>query len=409
MKDKQSVPSMPKPITTIPRLRQDQREIAHHPARFKVVACGRRWGKTTLGLRMCALLAQRGRQVWWVAPTYSHSFQPWRILKRALFDKWVYKLESERFIELPGGGTLTVKSAEEPDSLRGVGLDFLVIDEAAFVVEEAWTAALRPALSDRGGKALLISTPRGRNYFWRLYQHGQDEQVKEWQSWRFPTSANHLIPPEEIEDAKSMLPERIFNQEYLAEFLPGGGEVFRNVRGAAIAPTDAEPIKKHYYVMGVDFGRYQDFTACAVIDMTAGQMVALDRFSGINWSVQRMRIAALARRWDARQILAEANAMGEPNIEALRAEGLPVMGFVTTAKTKPPLIESLVKALEEVELQILPDPVLIGELEAYTYQNNQYGNTTYGAPPGLHDDTVIAVALAWRLASYPRLTLAIAG
>jgi hypothetical protein len=106
-------------------------------------------------------------------------------------------------------------------------------------------------------------------------------------------------------------------------------------------------------------------------------------------------------------ILAEANAMGEPNIEALRDQDLPIQGFTTTARSKPPLIEGLVVAIENEDLRLLPDPVLLGELESFAYSNTPFG-TQYGAPPGRHDDTVIALALAWRLASVPRLTLAIA-
>ncbi len=392
---------------TIDDLREDQRAIALHEARFKVVACGRRWGKTALGIVMALEAARRGERVWWVAPTYGLAFHPWRALKSILTGGWAAKLESERFIELPDGGTLTVKSADDPDALRGVGLDFVVVDEAAFMSEEAWTAALRPALSDRQGRALIISTPRGRNWFWRVFTLGGDPLRPDWASWRYPTGANPRIAPEEIDEARRLLPERIFRQEYEAEFLADGGEVFHSVRRAVCADLPAGPLPGHRYVMGVDFGRYRDFTALAVVDATAGALVALDRFSGPGWTVQRERIAGLARRWRVEGILAEANAMGEPNIEALRRDGLPVAPFVTTALSKPPLIEGLVKALEELELRLPDDPVLLAELEGYTYSTTRGGHTIYGAPPGGHDDTVIALALAWKLASAPRLALGV--
>jgi phage terminase large subunit-like protein len=388
-------------------LRADQRAIARCDVRFKVVACGRRWGKTTLGLVMAVSSARRGRRVWWVAPTYGLAFHPWRALKSALFREWALKLEAERYIELKNGGNITVKSAEDPDGLRGVGLDALVIDEAAFVAEEAWTACLRPALADRRGRALMISTPKGRNWFYHAFERGRDPLVEDWRAWRYPSAANPLIGDREIADAHALMPDRIFKQEFEAEFMADGGEVFRNLEAAATAPIDVQPIPGHRYVMGVDFARYEDFTALVVIDSDEGVMVALDRFSEVNWGVQRARIAALARRWDVSMILAEANAMGEPNIEALRDQDLPIQGFTTTARSKPPLIEGLVVAIENEDLRLLPDPVLLGELESFAYRNTPFG-TQYGAPPGRHDDTVIALALAWRLASVPRLTLAIA-
>lgn len=399
-------------ISTLPTLRPDQRAIALSRKRFKVVACGRRWGKTTLGLVLAVRHALYGRQVWWVAPTYGLAFWPWRTLKSALVGRWASKSESDRHIDLPGGGSITVKSADNPDGLRGVGLDFLVVDEAAYVAEEAWTGALRPALSDRRGRALIISTPRGRNWFYRVFQRGRDQLMRQWGAWQHSTAANPLIPQEEIEEARGLLPERVFTQEYLAEFLADGGEVFSGVRAAATAPVDALPAPGRRCVMGVDFGRYQDYTALAVIDVDARPvpvMVALERFGGMSWSVQRARIAALARRWNVQGVLAEANAMGEPNIEALWREGLPITPFVTTARSKGGLIEGLAKAIAEGELRLLPDEVLLGELEAYTYSMDRYNvHTRYFAPPGLHDDTVIALALAWQLAASPRLALGVA-
>jgi phage terminase large subunit-like protein len=387
-------------------LRADQRIIADDPARFRVVACGRRWGKTTLGLILAIEAARAGGRVWWVAPTYGLAFQPWRDLKRLLIDDPRSKLESERHIDLTEtGGSITVQSADDPDSLRGVGLDFAVIDEAAFMAEEAWTAALRPALADRTGRALIISTPRGRNWFFRAHQRGVDPLIEGWMGWHHPTASNPRIGAEEIAEARRTLPERIFQQEYLAAFLEDGGSVFRSVSQAATAPLNAPLHSSHRYVMGIDFARYEDFTACVVIDTDTREVVALDRFSEMNWGVQRMRIATLARRWNISGILAEANAMGEPNIEMLRREGLPISGFVTTAASKPPLIEGLNAAIENQDVRLIPDPVLLGELESYTYSTTRFGQTIYSGPPDGHDDTVIALALAWKLAQGGRIGL----
>ena len=386
-----------------------QAEIEKNGARFKVVACGRRWGKTTLGVHIAAKRAWSGGQrVWWVAPTYALAFEVWRDFKRRLAPFWEHKLEAERHIDLPGGGSITIRSADDPNALRGVGLDYLVVDEAAYVVEEAWTAALRPALTDRRGHALLISTPRGRNWFWRLFLRGGDPAHPEWKSWQYPSASNRHLDPGEIEDARRLLPARIFRQEYLAEFLEGGGEVFRRVRPAATAPSDAIPQPGRTYVMGCDWGRRDDFTALAVIDAEAGQMVALDRFTLVEWALQRERLVGLAGRWNVARILAEANAMGEPNIEALQHEGLPIEAFWTTAQTKQYLVESLGLAIERGELAILPDETLLGELEAYTYTMLPSGRMRYHAPSGLHDDTVMALALAWRAAGTSRPALGMA-
>ncbi|MCC6904438.1 MAG: hypothetical protein IT326_01250 [Anaerolineae bacterium] len=393
----------------IPDLRPDQAGVATHPARFKVVACGRRWGKTTLGLYLAAEAMRRGRRVWWVAPTYNMAFEPWLALKQAFEGAdGLVKQEAARYLALPDGGSISIKSADAPDRLRGVGLDLVIVDEAAFISQYVWQAVLRPALADRRGRALMISTPRGRNWFYHAFQRGLDPLAHDWEAWRAPTSANGLIAPEEIADVRALTPERIFRQEYEAEFLEDGGEVFRGVRRAATAPVDAAPQPGHRYVAGIDWGRANDFTAVAILDATRMALVALDRFSGDEWALQRARIAALLRGWGVSLALAEENAMGGPNIEALQREGLPVRPFSMTALSKPPLIESLVLGIECGDLRLLPDEVLLGELESYTYQTLPSGRNRYGAPPGLHDDTVIALALAWKLAGTPAFTLSMA-
>ena len=299
-----------------------------------------------------------------------------------------------RRLELPGGGVIAVRSGHDPDTLRGVGLDLAVMDEAAYLSPALWQEVVRPTLADRRGEALFLSTPRGRNWFWSLWMLGRDRA--EWQSWRFPTSANPLIAPSEIEAARLLLPERIFREEYLAEFLDGGGGVFRRIETAATALPESGPLPGERIVFGVDWGRDRDFTAVAVLSVDRRRMLALDRFNEIGWSLQRGRLKALADHWQPELIWAEANSIGGPNIEALvQDDGLPVVPFTMTASSKSPVIDGLSLALERGDLVVLHDPVLRGELGAYRLERLPSGSYRYGAPEGLHDDTVIALALAW--------------
>lgn len=373
-----------------------------------MLACGRRWGKTTLGLTLAVKAAQHGERVWWVAPTQQMAFPAWTELKQALGEAWERKLENPRYIAFEGGGSITFRSAHDPDSLRGVGLDLVVIDEAAFMHEDAWFQALRPALADRGGRALILSTPRGRNWFWRVYGRGQDPAFSEWQSWHAPTAGNPLIGAAELAEARLTLSQATFAQEYEAAFLPDGGKVFHGVEQAIDPTIPREPLPGRQYVIGVDFGRYHDFTVAAVIDAARGALVHLERFNVVDWKLQRGRIMALARRYYNAPILAEANAIGEPNIEELRRErDLNVAAFTMTARSKPPLIEALVKAIGEGELRLIDDPALRAELDAFSYRNDAYGHAKYAAPEGMHDDIVIALALAWHLADRPRIVLGV--
>lgn len=201
-----------------PALHAGQREVAKHPARFKVLAAGRRWRKTSLGVQLCLSTSLGGGRTWWVAPSYPMAAIGWRMARHLARQIPLAEIrEAEKLIVFPTRGELQVKSADNPDSLRGSGLNGVVLDEAAYAQEAAWKEALRPALSDRQGWALFISTPSGLNWFHELYE--QAATADGWACWQFPTWSNPHIAPEEIEAARRELGDVIFRQEYGAEFL----------------------------------------------------------------------------------------------------------------------------------------------------------------------------------------------
>ena len=374
-----------------------QAQVMDSPARFKVVTCGRRWGKTELGMTsiITAALAENKR-CWWLAPTRKMASQVWRDLKSTLKPLKSKQIsESERRIDLPGGGMIAIQSAWYPDNLRGDGLDFVVLDEAAYMNPQLWIQIIRPMLATTLGSALFLSTPNGRNWFYNLHQLGEDPQWSDWQSFHFTTADNPLIDPQELADVEALTPEHVWQSEYLAQFSDHSGQVFRGISDAVAAESFDGPQPGHTYVAGVDWGRSKDYTAIAILDATAGKMVALDRFSGVGWDLQRQRLKTLVQRWQPQIIWAEANSIGEPNIEALNREGLPVRPFFTTSKSKSPLIESLALAIERNDIGLLDDPVLLGELADYSLQRLPSGAWRYSAPSGRHDDTVMATALAW--------------
>ena len=379
------------------RFHPGQAAVMNHPARFKVVTCGRRWGKTELGLQSILHAAIQGdKRCWWLAPTKKMASQVWRDLKRAIKPlKNTAIDETERRIDLPAGGMIAVHSAYHPDNLRGEGLDFVVLDEAAFMRPRLWNQIIRPMLITTRGGALFLSTPNGRNWFYDLFKLGEDTQVSDWQSFHFTTADNPLIDPAELDDIQYRTPERVWKIEYLAQFSDASGLVFRGITDAVSAGQFDGPQPGHTYVAGVDWGRDKDYTAIAIIDVTQGKMAALDRFNQVGWGLQRDRLKSLVQRWNPQIIWAEANSIGEPNIEALLQEGLPVRPFLTTGKSKSPLIESLALAIERNDITLLNDPVLLAELANYSLERLPSGSWRYGAPAGGHDDTVIATALAW--------------
>jgi hypothetical protein len=381
-----------------------QEVVFDHPARFKVLSCGRRWGKSTLGLEALIEVAVEGSPVAWFSPTYKMLADVWREAKTLLYPLILRINEQEKRIELRTRGVIDFWSLDNPDAARGRKYALAVIDEAAMVAHlaSAWQEAIRPTLTDYQGGAWFLSTPKGRNFFWQLWQRGMDDAKGEWQSWQMPTSANPFIAQSEIAAAKDELPERVFQQEYLAQFLEDAGGVFRGVRDVCTAAR-VEPYAGTFR-MGVDWGQTNDFTVLTVFDSASRRMVDMDRFNKVDWSLQRSRLAAMAHKWGVERIVAEANSIGGPNIEALRREGLPVVAFTTTAQSKGPLIESLVLAIEKREVTLLNDAVLINELEAYERTvSKETGRSKYSAPEGMHDDVVVSCALGWMAVNTARV------
>ena len=212
-------------------LNPGQLAVSQDDHRWKVVIAGRRWGKTYLSTRALAYAAREpGKRCWYVAPSYRMARQiVWDALKWRLQDlKWVQKVnESELNILLRNGSTISLRGADNPDSLRGVGLDFLVMDEFAMIDEKAWTEVLRPTLSDRNGSAMFISTPMGTsNWAFDLYNRQHEDAA--WASWTFKTIDGGNVSAEEIEQARRDLSDRQFRQEYEATFETYSGRIYYN-------------------------------------------------------------------------------------------------------------------------------------------------------------------------------------
>lgn len=388
----------------LPPLHPKQQEVYDHPARFKVLACGRRWGKSLAAAQIGIDLAVNyGKQGWFVSPTYNNVMTHWINVKTLIGDRFTYKNEQQKYIEFMNGdmkGSISFKSGDRPDNLLGAGLDFVVVDEAAYQNPDLWFRVLRPSLSDRLGIAFLISTPNGKsNYFYQLYLRGQDPNDTTWQSWRFPTSTNPYMPPNEVEQAKKDMTEIRFRQEYLAEFISDAGGVFHGLEKAAINDPLEAPEEGHVYVGGIDWGRRNDYTAVSIIDVTTNRQVHLDRFTEIGYEIQRSRIARMYDTWKPTVFYAEANAMGQPNIEALQNDGLPVKPVFMTNISKTSLVERLASYIEKEEMTLLSPNSFMGEaqlaeLSAFEIHRTSGGRVTYAAAKGFHDDTVVALMLA---------------
>ena len=352
-----------------------------------------------LGGVLVGLTLQQHGRVAWVAPTYKNTRPMWRWLQMSLADDAKHKRvaihKSERTIETQRGGFVGLYSGDNIDSIRGEAFNLVVIDEAAKIAEDAWTDAIMPTLADFDGDAVLISTPRGKNWFFAEWLRGQST-TGDQRSWTSPTSDNPMPSIRRaFEKVRGKIPERSFRQEWLAEFVDDGS-LFRNVKACATATPITARRGDRVYIAGLDWALSYDFTVLTIIDANTRELVFIDRYNGVDYSMQRQRIKAACDRFGIAGMIAESNAMGKPNNDELRKMGLPVRDFVTTNATKADAIESLAAAFEQGNIRILDDPTLIAELQSYEVERLPSGMVRYSAPEGMHDDTVMSLALAWQ-------------
>ena len=203
------------------KLHASQHQAFSDDARFIVIAAGRRFGKTVLAIYKAIKVAldTPKANIWFVCPTYRQAEMiAWKMLFELIPSQLIRsKNEVKLLVELVNGSEICLKGADNEDSLRGVSLDYCIMDEVSDMKRNVWQEIIRPMLTDRIGKALFIGTPKGKNHFWELFIKGQ-KQEDGFSSYKFTTADNPYIPRSEIKEAQSQLSERVFNQEYLASF-----------------------------------------------------------------------------------------------------------------------------------------------------------------------------------------------
>lgn len=277
-----------------------QIEVWQDPTRFKVIAAGRRCGKSNFSIKKiiaAGLEAPPGSAVLYVGPTQGQTRQ---IAWDAILDQGREVIKSAHVnqmdITLVNNVKIHLRSAENPDTLRGLKLYFAVIDEAAFIKDDqVWAKVIRPALSDLKGSAIFISSPSGRNWYYDLYKLGQDGEDPEWKSWHLTTFDNPTIDPKEIEAAKKTLSSFAFKQEFLASFDTAGADIFKE----EWFKTAKEP-QYGSYVVAIDLAGFEEVAKNAGaskkrLDESAIAIVKVE--DNGNWWVKEIKHG----RWDIRE------------------------------------------------------------------------------------------------------------
>jgi hypothetical protein len=368
-------------------------------ARFKAIAAGRRSGKTVLAAADTVWRALRGGSSWrgwWVTPSHDIADTGFQLIEEAIADANIAerKLSPPREIHLTNGAEIGFRTTAGGANVS-VGLDWVVIDEAAKgVPESAWIQELRPTLSDRNGEALFISTPDGKGWFFDWWQRGQDPDRPDVQSWRWSTYANPHVPDSEIDAARKELPERIFQQEYLAEFRDDTGGVF-DVSDASEAYAPDAYAGEAPYRVGVDLARHEDYLGIVALD-GRGRAAHLTRERGLTWPQVQSRVEQVHRQLGQPPVAVDATRDNKLVADLERA-GVDVRPVTFSAQRKQSLIENLAAGLESGEVVVPADTILATELSVFEFTTTRAGNVRYGAPDGHHDDTVDALAMAYDL------------
>jgi len=365
----------------LPTPHVNQKKILDAERRFIVVMCGRRFGKSELSQILGITEALKGGSVAYVTPTYGLAqvfFE--RLTKTLPFKNNISKLK----IYCPNEGSIEFFTGERLDNLRGRKFHLVIIDEAAFIsdLEDGWSNSIRPTLTDYEGRAVFLSTPRGKNFFYSLFmKQGEND----WQSFKFSTYDNPHINPREIDDARIQLPEVVFNQEYLADPAENSANPFGNafIR-RCIKPLSAQTIVCY----GIDLAKSVDFTVIIGLDKS-GNVAYFDRFQ-LDWHNTKETI----KRLPPAPIIVDSTGVGDPILEDLLREGVNIEGLKFTSQSKQQLMEGLASAIQQAKIGF-PEGVIVDELDVFEYQFTANG-VRYSAPSGFHDDCVVSLALAWQ-------------
>lgn len=383
-----------------------QKEFLEHPSSFKVLACGRRWGKTDAcaAAVLQALTQPSPTRHIIIAPTldqaallFERLLDLLEVAKDALGLDGKPRVRRSPYPSLSlGAHRVTARSGHLGRSLRGQGATHLILDEAAYLPEDLISSVAMPMLLTSNGVITMVSTPRGRNHFWKFFHMGQVDEHGVW-SRHAPSDESPFVSKTFLAMQRDLVSDRTYRIEYGAEFLDDAGMVFpaQAVEGCiTLDPLESEPP----FWLGVDFGRYKDFTAVAVVCGTSerANLLALERFPHVTWAEQIARLGEIVDRYPNAILKCDQTGMGGPVIEQLRdlLANCTIHDVRFDANSKQGLIDGLSWIIERQNLRMAPHPELMRELAHFEATSTSSGHRRLGARSGYHDDLVIALALA---------------
>jgi len=376
------------------------KQIEDPQYKFITLSIGRQWGKTLLAenLLLKWALEKPNQVLMWVSPVYSQARKVFEDIERALDGTPLIKNKnkSNYDMNLLNGSKILFRSAERGDTLRGYTLDYLICDESAYIDDKIWNEILKPTILVKGKKALFISTPKGKNYFYSLHIRGLDPEQKQYLALVGSSYDNPYISKDELEEARKSLPETIFQQEILAEFVDSGGEVFTNIDRYCLLYNYTPKKPNTRYYAGIDFGRQEDYSVLTILS-DEQEVVHIYRDRQKPWDTIIADMVNLLKHYNAHAFI-EVNSMGDVLYEQISKKYQNITPFQTSQSSKQDIIEDLIYELNKGELRLPTETLfspLYNELKTFTYEYSpKTRKVSYKSIPGAHDDTIISLALS---------------
>lgn len=387
-------------IIRLPRLHTVQRrfaeEIISSTARYAIVCCSRQWGKSYLIKALALYYASSNAETvtMIISMTYSQVLKVFNELSKALKGTPILKEvnKGEWTIRLFNDSEIIFKSYQNLDLIRGYSVDYLLVDEAAYAKENDFNAALRPTLTVKGKKAILVSTPRGKNFFYKLFMEGKNgnpNYVSFQSNWR----DNPFAQTDEIDDAKRLLPEGIYQSEYEAVFVADGMSVFKGFREC----VNTGNWKKGELIAGVDVGRDNDSSVLTIMD--GNKVVLQEYYRQISYIEIAKKIASRLKEYNVRQCHTEYNGVGSPFFDILKdcckQMAVTIIPWTTTNQSKENAVLRLVQDIAERNIILPDDSELLFQMENFEahFSNKSKAVIYENRVDSIHDDRVMSLCV----------------
>jgi len=365
--------------------------------KFGIVATGRQFGKSLLAQNMMLywLLQNPNQKGSWITPVYNQAKKVFDELTNAANSIITKQNKADLTITFINGSTLQFLSTDNYNTIRGFSFNYVVLDEAAYIKQEAIEQAVMPTLTAIGKKCLIISTPKSKNWFYEYFLRGNTPN-NVYISFKGISRDNPYVSKDFLIEQHRSLPRDIYYAEYLAEFTDAGNDVFTNLDLVCMLDEFGIPNRSERYFIGVDTGISNDFTVC-VIQSESGRVEKILRTNGRTFEEIGKDIVLECSRWNIVGGFCEVNGIGLAMFELLKPRIRKLMPFTTTQDSKTKGVRKLIYDIQEgkVELpskQLMPE--CFNEMSAYTFKYAANGNISFTHPNGMHDDIVDGIMLA---------------